>query len=1016
MRITDSIEWQRNRTTGAVHHGVDARRWRCALYAQLGMGQSMDALSNWVGAIGQAVRSHGRARRSQRRLSLAANVVVASATILGGLLVGIPVGSAATGSIGSGQPENQVATTPTPNVAAPTPLTTVPAATPLVNAVATVPSGEGAPNATTPAQAAPLLTATTAPASPTVARGTPAPTATTVVSLSTPPASTPTTVATLAATSTVVPTPAVSAPTPRDAIPTRDPSRPISARSAPVTALGTTTWMSIAAGWSHTCAITTTNRAYCWGYNGYGQLGDGTQDDSSTPVAVAGGYQWRQIVVAYRYTCGITTSGIAYCWGDNGLYQLGDNTPISHSVPTAVKTTVTWSKLTAGYQHVCGIATTGLGYCWGLNADGQLGDSTTVNKKVPTAISGSTKWTVLSAGSYHTCGVSDAYSAYCWGWNDYGQIGDGNVGTSLNPMTSKIAPTLVTGSKLWVNVVANYSATCGVDASYQGYCWGKGGLYGFTSTYYTCYYQYSVSSTSTQSCSPAPQPLSSTLPWKSMFAGKDNVYGVTTSNVPYGWGDNCTIYYCNNSTNIFPNINTYTEWYSAPLSLTFKYGQVFSSFSAGLNYGCGISTDRRAWCWGYNNYGQIGDGSLTARTSEVQVPDPPSVVLPVTGNLRVSNVREGSATISWATNTAVTGSVVYGLASSGAGPSTPVYDTRGSTTASTIHYVTISGLVPNTAYVFDVVSGNVTDSRSGNHYSFSTGPSLDVRTPETVTGTVAIDGGGVPADSIVYLSATAGTDTCGPISALVSSTGNASGAWNLSLGNLRTADNLAWCNYTTTSPLTIEAQAGNIGRGAVVKTVAEAKAGTTPLVVMPVATVVSAMQSGWNLIALDGTPLVPIKLSDLCSALNANAAGAPIEVARWEHGAWVSHICFTPLNETNMQTGVGYFVKLAQPATWTYDSIPTSSPKTLTMQAGWNLISMSGAIAYDAAKVITAIEAAGGSNGSVIVCTEIDRWEAGGWDPVVRASSANVYAIEGGRGYFVNLKKAVSWTPAAVAP
>ena len=315
-----------------------------------------------------------------------------------------------------------------------------------------------------------------------------------------------------------------------------------------------------------------------------------------------------------------------------------------------------------------------------------------------------------------------------------------------------------------------------------------------------------------------------------------------------------------------------------------------------------------------------------------------------------------------------------------------------------------------------VVSGNVTDSRSGNHYSFTTGPTLTVKTPETITGTVSIDGGGVPADAIVYVSATAGTDTCGPISALVSSSGNASGAWNLSLGNLRTADNLAWCNYTTTSSLTIEAQAGDIGRGAVVKTVAEAKAGTTALVVMPVVAVINSLQSGWNLIALDGTPLVPIKLSDLCSALNAAVAGAPLEVARWEQGAWVSHICFVPVNDTNMQAGAGYFVKLAQPATWTYDAIPTSSPKTLAMQAGWNLIGMSGAIAYDAAKVITAIETAGGSNGSVIVCNEIDRWEAGGWDPVVRASSANVYAIEGGRGYFVNLKKAVSWTPAAVAP
>ena len=122
------------------------------------------------------------------------------------------------------------------------------------------------------------------------------------------------------------------------------------------------------------------------------------------------------------------------------------------------------------------------------------------------------------------------------------------------------------------------------------------------------------------------------------------------------------------------------------------------------------------------------------------------------------------------------------------------------------------------------------------------------------------------------------------------------------------------------------------------------------------------------------------------------------------------------MNDVTLSTGTGYFVKMASPANWTYDAIPTVIPKTLTMISGWNLISMSGAMGYDAAKTITGVEAAGGSNGSVIVCDEIDRWENGGWDPVIRASSANIFAIEGGRGYFVKLRRAVSWSPSPVAP
>ena len=914
---------------------------------------------------------------------------------------------------------------------APTVLATVP---PSVTAVT------GAPDPSLPT-AVPTTSATVAPTAP--ANSTPVATASAPTPAATPatPNASPVASATVVA---VVPSPsavasatvAIAGPAKADApspapgigpVATREPGRPIRSQAATVHTNGTTTWMSISAGYSHTCAITTNNQAYCWGYNGYGQLGDNTQDDSSKPVAVSGNFQWRQIVVAYRYTCGITTAGTAYCWGDNSLYQLGDNTPISRSVPTPVKSTIVWTKLAAGYQHVCGIASTGLGYCWGVNARGQLGDNTIVNKKVPVAVSAYNKWTTISTGDSHTCGVTDSYAAYCWGWNDYGQIGDGITGTMIAPQINKLVPTLVAGGKLWTSITAGDFNTCAIDTAYQGYCWGydtwPGSVTSTTSSTYasTCYY--GNTSGSSTVCYTTPIVISTTLPFKYLTVRFQAAFGITTSNNLYQWGysyADCS--YC--ATAFLPRNSgsSSSYWYDDPTQPYRKFGEIFSNVSVGKVYACGITTVRTAFCWGQNDYGQLGDGTTTDSSSEVLVPDPPTITVPVSQNLRISNVRDGSATISWATSSSVTGWVVYGLASSGAGPSTPAYDSRGPTTASTIHYVNITGLVPNTAYTFDLVSGNTTDSRSGQHYSFTTGPTLSVKSPDTVSGTVSIDGGSTPEAAIVYVSAnytdasTGNTVPCGAISAIVSSANNSSAAWSLSIANLRTADNLAYCGYTNSSTLTIEAQAGSTGRAAVTKTVSEAKAATVTLAVQPVATVVTNLQSGWNLVALDGTLLVPMKASDICLALNAASAGAPIEVARWESGAWVSHICFLPMNDLTLSTGTGYFVKMASPATWTYDAIPTVTPKTLTMISGWNLISMSGAMGYDAAKTITGIEAAGGSNGSVIVCDEIDRWENGGWDPVIRASSANIFAIEGGRGYFVKLRKAVSWSPSPVAP
>ena len=105
----------------------------------------------------------------------------------------------------------------------------------------------------------------------------------------------------------------------------------------------------ISAGGTHTCGIDTERRAYCWGTNVSGALGDGTTKSRPTPVAVQGGLRFRQIEAGFLHTCGLTyPDNLVYCWGLNGYGQLGDGTTTSRPLPVAVAGGRTFRQITAG--------------------------------------------------------------------------------------------------------------------------------------------------------------------------------------------------------------------------------------------------------------------------------------------------------------------------------------------------------------------------------------------------------------------------------------------------------------------------------------------------------------------------------------------------------------------------------------------------------------------------------------------------------------------------------------------
>lgn len=226
------------------------------------------------------------------------------------------------------------------------------------------------------------------------------------------------------------------------------------------------------AGQEHSCGVASFS-IYCWGYNGIGQLGDGT----TTPRFVPGsptnfGGTPVSVAVGESHSCGLSSLGALKCWGRNDLGQLGDGTSQNRALPTSLPLLTTGvAQISLGLNHSCAKTTVGGIKCWGYNHAGQIGNGgggIGVTALIPVDVSGLSSGVIdVDTGGNHTCALTQSGGAKCWGMNDHGQLGNGTT-------TNKHLPTDVVGLASGVTgISAGEEHTCVLTQSRGVKCWGR---------------------------------------------------------------------------------------------------------------------------------------------------------------------------------------------------------------------------------------------------------------------------------------------------------------------------------------------------------------------------------------------------------------------------------------------------------------------------------------------------------------------------------------------------------------
>jgi alpha-tubulin suppressor-like RCC1 family protein len=358
----------------------------------------------------------------------------------------------------------------------------------------------------------------------------------------------------------------------------------------------------LALGESHTCALGNDSKAYCWGQGWAGKLGDGTTTDRQTPapVIMPGGTLFSGITSSGHHTCAMGNDGYAYCWGRNPSGQLGTGNFVNQDRPTQVNNPagVTFAQISAGDTHTCAIGNDQKTWCWGMGQNGAIGNGSTADQPnpVPVDVPSGVIFLELAGGGGHSCATGNDNKIYCWGLNNNAQLGNGNNTNQLRPVQVN-APGL---SHMSLTLNSNRSCTMGQDN--RPWCWGwVNGM---------------------EQRTPVSTDAPSGTSFYSVTAGANHACSLANPyNNAYCWGTGANGRLGNHQT---ADQHSPVE-VGAAQAPPGPSGTPLTQVSVGNSHMCGIDQTAKAYCWGLNQQGQLGDGTTTIRQTPTAVNAPAGV-------------------------------------------------------------------------------------------------------------------------------------------------------------------------------------------------------------------------------------------------------------------------------------------------------------------------------------------------------------------------------------------------------
>lgn len=315
----------------------------------------------------------------------------------------------------------------------------------------------------------------------------------------------------------------------------------------------------------------------------------GRPANASLPLRV--GAESQRYAAGLFHTCAVTTTGAVRCWGNNSAGEIGDGTKTNRNTPTAVVGLDSGViAVTAGYEFNCALRTDGSVACWGAGGFGQLGNGDGLDHTTPTSLDGLGPMISITAGSQHACSVSDAGAVYCWGWNHAGELGNGTTDSATSPVGVTGIPDPVT------EVKADYANTCAVTSAHSLYCWGANDVG-----------QLGGGTTGSPETTPVAVPALAGIASHVVVGGNFGCASTTVGAV-LCWGNN----------DYGQLGDQTTTGHSTPAAVTDVTSGVVGI--AGSTYdACALDDGGSVRCWGWNDHGQLGDGTQTNSPTPVAV-------------------------------------------------------------------------------------------------------------------------------------------------------------------------------------------------------------------------------------------------------------------------------------------------------------------------------------------------------------------------------------------------------------